>query len=94
MTTIVVAFIVLVLGKLLYIFLKNLGPEIGSYVNQQLCSKCKKYLTDNQIYYSNGRCPLCGHRGEQAGTIVDVDNICMVVTEKKLFTYNCKKATK
>lgn len=35
------------------------------------CSKCKDELTDGQVYYSGGMCPLCGHYSGH--TICDYD---------------------
>lgn len=36
------------------------------------CEYCDGRLSYYQKMYSNGRCPLCGEKGEYAGTIVDV----------------------
>lgn len=35
------------------------------------CSYCQKQLSPKQVFYSYGRCPKCGVKGETAGTIVD-----------------------
>lgn len=34
------------------------------------CTSCKGVLTYNQVMYSRGCCPLCGHMGPAACTIV------------------------
>lgn len=35
------------------------------------CAECDGELTRHQKMYSDGRCPLCGHKGKYAGTIVN-----------------------
>lgn len=36
-----------------------------------LCVNCSREISDYTRMYSGGRCPLCGFKGESAGTIVD-----------------------
>ncbi len=41
------------------------------YRNRYRCVKCEGNLTFEQVMYSLGRCPLCGHKGEHACTVVE-----------------------
>jgi DNA-directed RNA polymerase subunit RPC12/RpoP len=38
------------------------------------CVDCNKLLSDHERMYSDGVCPYCGFRGENAATIVDTKN--------------------
>lgn len=42
-----------------------------TYKNAEFCVNCKEELTKHEIMYSNGRCPKCGYKGENAVTICD-----------------------
>ncbi|MDA8001017.1 MAG: hypothetical protein MPL62_06960 [Alphaproteobacteria bacterium] len=42
------------------------------YETAWFCEDCLGRLTYEQKMGSHGRCPLCGFKGEHAGTIVDV----------------------
>lgn len=35
------------------------------------CVDCKGELSTREKYYSHGRCPRCGHKGDHAETIVE-----------------------
>jgi len=41
-----------------------------NWKTEHRCVFCDSRLTTAQKYYSNGRCPACGHKGDSAGTIV------------------------
>ena len=57
------------------------------YINQCFCKYCEEKLTTNQVMYSEGRCPLCGIKGENACTVVDIDEEAIWV-EKRFITIN------
>ena len=40
------------------------------YINVYSCVNCNKELSNHQLMYSDGRCPLCGHKAVSACTIV------------------------
>ncbi len=40
------------------------------YASQCSCVVCRKDLTRSEVMNSYGRCPLCGYKSPNAGTIV------------------------
>jgi len=40
------------------------------YIRVRSCVSCKTDLTDDEIHFSKGCCPHCGHIEKFAGTIV------------------------
>lgn len=61
--------------KVLDTIKETFTPPQGKWGSWIRCVSCKTTLTDNQEMFSNGRCPHCGHKGANAGTIVDSENI-------------------
>ena len=55
------------------------------YVTVMHCVSCKKQLNDGERMYNHGTCPKCGHRGENAVTIVDC-----VFTSAKIPTFKTR----
>lgn len=45
--------------------------NVGRWKTAWFCVSCKERLTEHDRYYSHGRCPHCGYKGEHAGTIID-----------------------
>lgn len=49
----------------------------GKWRNVNKCVNCKSILTRSELMDSDGRCPECGYKGLNAGTIVDVTEHAM-----------------
>ena len=47
------------------------NESYGRWFNAEFCIACDKFLTEHQVMYSAGRCPLCGHKEPWTGTVVD-----------------------
>jgi predicted RNA-binding Zn-ribbon protein involved in translation (DUF1610 family) len=47
----------------------------SGYLTEWRCVSCRQPLTKNQVLYSEGMCPKCGHRKTNAGTIVAVEGV-------------------
>lgn len=45
--------------------------RISRYRTEYRCSSCGRELTNTQVCYSSGRCPLCGVKADSAGTLVE-----------------------
>lgn len=43
----------------------------GEWKTAFFCVACCREMTQHQKMYSLGRCPFCGYKGQNAGTIVD-----------------------
>jgi hypothetical protein len=50
---------------------------LTSYYSVHHCESCDRYLSHEQRMHSGGRCPLCGHKGERACTIVATNERCV-----------------
>ncbi len=48
--------------------------RVNNYINLKFCVNCDENLTEVEVMYSMGRCPLCGHKGKNACTIVAVNH--------------------
>ncbi len=59
--------------------------EKGEFYSIDVCTKCEKRLTDNQLLYSNATCPHCGNTDR--GTVIDYKKI----TLRKVITYELYK---
>jgi DNA-directed RNA polymerase subunit RPC12/RpoP len=46
-------------------------PRYSNWYTGYFCINCNKKLSYHTVMYSNGRCPICGHKGKNAGTIID-----------------------
>lgn len=40
-----------------------------SWTTQMLCVRCRHPLTNSDAFYSDGRCPYCGHKDDMATSI-------------------------
>jgi len=48
--------------------------KVGEYTKWKgvnLCANCHKILSDNQLMYNNGICPLCGNKPVFRSTVAD-----------------------
>ena len=58
--------------------------KYGKWYNVEVCVFCKTELSDHELYYSMGRCPHCGKKHPDAGTIVEsIEFARRTVTELK-----------
>ena len=46
-------------------------PRVGRWENAWFCVSCDRELSWETKMRSHGRCPMCGHKGDHAGTVVD-----------------------
>jgi len=51
------------------------------YVNVEKCVNCNGILKNSQVMYSDGVCPLCGHKGANACTIVETVSDSKAISE-------------
>lgn len=49
----------------------------GHWRTRHYCKGCKRPVSHFTMMYSNGTCPSCGYKGEDAVTIMDCDEVSM-----------------
>lgn len=53
------------------------------FTTEFCCVLCEHPLTDRERFYSHGRCPHCGYKHPQAGTIVQCTEHAVEVIDFK-----------
>jgi hypothetical protein len=50
-------------------------PTYSLWRTEKKCFSCQTILSEWEVYYSDGRCPRCGVKHEDAGTIVETVDV-------------------